>query len=149
MASSFVRPLPARLVQGSEQWTNGSGKQQLSGRGAVLSYVQALADDNPDYRLALYVTEDLMLLAPFAVSPDAGGSMPTEELISQGRQLGAAGFLLVERGKHSARIVDDDFLSELSRLRSTSRELGVPLLDYLMVAGTEIESVGGIRGSRQ
>ena len=148
MSDKLPQRRPLRELKGqSAEWHEGEGGERLAGRTAVLSYVETLGGDLMEDCLALYVTDDLRLLASYAVARSSSGALPAGELIAEGKRLGAAGFSLVEPESNPGRMLDEGLLAETSRLRSITSELDIPLLDYLVITGDEILSIGGIRKS--
>lgn len=140
----LVRPLQ-ELKAHIAEWNEGAAGRWLRGRAAVLSFVESLGGDLTEDCLAIFVADDLRLLASYAVARSSSGALPAGELIAEGKRLGAAGFLLVEPKSDPGRTLDHRLLAETGQLRSLTRELDFPLLDYLIIDGNEVLSAGGIR----
>ena len=141
-----VEPLSQEWNEKSLEQSDSLGSPRLAGRAAVLAYVEAWRGDAALADcLVLYLTKHLKLLAQYKLSCAASGPIPTVALIAEGKKLGAAGFLLVEPNARRTRRIDKQLISETSRLRSISHEFDMPLVDYLIICGKEIMSVGGLR----
>jgi DNA repair protein RadC len=110
----------------------------------VRAYVASLGQEAHEWLLALYVEADLQLLAVETVGRGDISSckVPFWHLLSRAKLLGAAGFILVHNhpsGDPTASLSD---IRTTARLAHVSRELEVPLLDHIIIAGDEMTSVG-------
>jgi DNA repair protein RadC len=116
----------------------------LHGRLAVKSYVASLGRAAHEWLLALYVDVELQLLAVDTVAQGDVSScdIPTWHLISRGKALGAAGFILVHNHPSGDARASQSDIQSTCRLAHVARELDVPLLDHLVIAGDDMTSVG-------
>ena len=116
----------------------------IHGRYGVKAYVASLGQEAEEWLLALYVDEGLQLLAVDTVARGDVSSVAasTWQLISRGKTLGAAGFILVHNHPSGNPNPSQSDIRLTRRLAHVSRELDVPLLDHFIIAGDEIMSVG-------
>jgi DNA repair protein RadC len=63
-------------------------------------------------------------------------------LISRGKALCAAGFILVHNHPSGDATPSNTDLKATARLAHVCRELDLPMLDHIIIAGNEIKSVG-------
>ena len=116
----------------------------LHGRRAVRSYLASLGREAHEWLLALYVDEGLQLLSVETVKQGdvSGVDVPRWHLLSRGKALGAAGFILAHNHPSGDARPSQADIELTCRLAHVSRELDIPLLDHLVIAGEEIRSVG-------
>lgn len=113
------------------------------GRKAVKAYVQSLGEEANEWLLALYVDPHLQLIAVETVNRGQVDEVhvPFWKLMERGKALAAAGFVLVHNhpsGDPRPSLAD---IRLTVRLAQTSRDLDMPLLDHLIVAGEHIGEV--------
>jgi DNA repair protein RadC len=116
----------------------------LHGRMAVKAYVASLGAEAHEWLLALYVDAKFQLLAVETVAQGdvSSGDIPSWRLIDRAKALGAAGFILVHNHPSGDPTPSDSDIRATVRLAHVSKELDVPLIDHLIIAGDEIRSVG-------
>ena len=117
----------------------------VRGRGAVKSYVATLGAEAREWLLALYVDKDLQLLAVDTIGRGdvSGVHVNFGRILCRGHALNAAGFILVHNHPSGDPRPSKTDITTTARLAHASRELDMPLLDHLVIAGKEMMSVGG------
>lgn len=113
------------------------------GRLAVKAYVESLGQEASEWLLALYVDQELQLLAVDTVARGGISSceVPFWKLIDRGHALKAAAFILAHNHPSGDPTPSRRDIQTTERLASVSRDLDIPLLDHLIVAGDEIKSI--------
>jgi DNA repair protein RadC len=103
-----------------------------------------LSQEAHEWLLALYVDEHFQLLCVDTVARGDISSckVPFWKLIDRGHQLKAAGFVLVHNHPSGDARASQSDIQLTRRLAYVSRELEIPLLDHLIVAGTQVREVG-------
>lgn len=96
--------------------------------------------------LALFVDKELNLLAVHTVARRdvAGVNLPTAQIVCRGHALGAAEFFLVHNHPSGDPQPSKSDVRVTNRLRRLSAELEMPLIAHCIVAGSEIQTVGGL-----
>ncbi|MDB6098792.1 MAG: radC [Gammaproteobacteria bacterium] len=117
----------------------------LRGRNSVKAYVETLGSEVREWLLALYVDDDLNLLAVDTVGRGDVGSVKVglARILCRGHMLDATGFILVHNHPSGDPSPSPTDLQTTVRLRRTSEDMEMPLLDHLIIAGEEMVSVGG------
>jgi DNA repair protein RadC len=110
----------------------------------VKAYVASLGYEAHEWLLALYVDPSLQLLAVDNVGRGdvSGVQVPFWRLIDRGKALDAAGFILVHNHPSGDATPSKQDILITARLAHVSRELDVPLLDHLIIAGEQMMSCG-------
>jgi DNA repair protein RadC len=116
----------------------------VHGRAGVKAYVESLGEEAHEWLLALYVDAGLQLLAVDTVARGdvAGCDVPFWKLINRGHELKAAGFILVHNHPSGDPTPSHSDIRMTARLYHASRDLEMPLLAHLIIAGDEITQVG-------
>jgi len=117
----------------------------VRGRPAVKAYVESLGTEAREWLLALYVDEQLNLLAVDTVSRGDVSSVHVNisHILYRGHVLNAAGFILVHNHPSGDPRPSKADIEVTVRIARTSRELDIPLLDHIVIAGDTMHSVGG------
>lgn len=107
-------------------------------------YIDGLDDEPVEWVLAFFLAKDLRLIAIDPAVKGDSTSCPVDYagLICRGRQLGAAGFLMVHNHPSGRTKPSDIDIRTTQRLRRLSVELDMPLLDHFLFAGGELVRVG-------
>jgi DNA repair protein RadC len=115
----------------------------VHGRSAVKAYVASLGCESHEWLLALYVDAEYQLLAVDTVARGDVGScaLPVWKLLERGHRLPAAAFILVHNHPSGDPRPSWSDINTTNRLAHVSRELGIPLIDHLIIAGTGMMSV--------
>jgi DNA repair protein RadC len=105
--------------------------------------VESLGQEAHEWLLALYVDGHLRLLGVDTVARGGVSDCPVPfwKIISRAHAINARGFVLVHNhpsGDPRPSLADIQVTRRLARI---SRELDVPLLDHLIVAGNELGEV--------
>lgn len=113
-------------------------------RAALLEYVHWLSDETHEWLLAFYVDALLNLLSVETVAKgDVGGvAIDVGKILCRGRALRAEGFLLVHNHPSGDARPSKADIAVTVKLRRTSEEMDMPLLDHFIVAGGQMRSVG-------
>jgi DNA repair protein RadC len=116
----------------------------LHGRARVKSYVAWLGQEAHEWLLALYVDDKLHLLAVDTVACGDVSSCraPIRPIIVRAHQLGASGYILVHNHPSGDPTPSRADIEATVKLARVSSELGVPLLDHLIIAGDTMTSCG-------
>jgi DNA repair protein RadC len=116
----------------------------VHGRAAVKAYVGSLGEEAHEWLLALYVDGQMQLLAVDTVAQGdvSGCEVSFWKLISRGKALRAAGFILVHNHPSGDPRPSLSDIRLTRRLAHVSHELAVPLLDHLIIAGDELIEIG-------
>ena len=116
----------------------------VRGRGAVKAYVATLGQEAREWLLALFVDKDLQLLAVDTIGRGdvSGVHVSFARILCRGHALNAAGFILVHNHPSGDPTPSADDIRTTARLAHASRELDMPLIDHLVVAGERMVSVG-------
>lgn len=117
------------------------------GRSAVHAFVASLGSRADESLLALFVDDELELLAVDLVERGDIGSCPVPcwKLIDRARALGAAGFVLVHNQPSDDPAPSRADIQATRRLAQLSHELDVPLLDHFLVVGGEMREIADWR----
>lgn len=117
----------------------------VRGRRAVMQYVASLGEETHEWLLALFVDSDLNLLAVDTIARGSVSGCPISfaRILCRGHALNAAGFILVHNHPSGDATPSSDDINITRRLRHTSVEMDLPLLDHFVIAGDEMRSVGG------
>lgn len=118
----------------------------LRDRSALKRYVASLGSETSEWLLALYVDNDLNLLAVDTVGRGDISSVRVNfgSILGRGHALQASGFILVHNHPSGICQPSSDDIRFTSRLRWLSQELDLPLLDHCILAGEELVSIGGL-----
>lgn len=113
-------------------------------RAALFEYVRSLSEATHEWLLAFYVDIELNLLATETVAKGGLDGVPVDfgAILCRGRALGAKGFLLVHNHPSGDPTPSKTDIALTQRLRRTSAEFEMPLLDHFVVAGGEMMQVG-------
>lgn len=116
----------------------------LRGKSAVLPYVESLGEEAHEWLLALYVDEELNLLAVDTVAQGDIGSciVPFGKIISRGFHLRAGGFVLVHNHPSGDPTPSETDIRTTVRLARVSRDCDMPMLCHYVVANGELRTVG-------
>lgn len=117
----------------------------IRGRAAVRSYVASLTEEAHEWLMALFVDDELSLLAVDTIARGDVSSCKVNfaRILCRGHALKAAGFILVHNHPSGDPTPSSDDIKVTSRLRRASVDLELPLLDHLIIAGEHMMSVGG------
>lgn len=115
----------------------------MHGRAAVKAYVASLGGEAHEWLLALYVDAQYQLLAVDTVARGDVGScpLPLWKLMERGHTLPAAAFILVHNHPSGDPRPSSSDLRTTARLAYLSKELDIPLIDHLIIAGDKMMSV--------
>lgn len=104
------------------------------------AYVATLGQETREWLLALYVDENLQLLAVDTVARGDISSckVPFWRLISRGHELKAAGYILVHNHPSGDPRPSTDDILVTRRLEDLSRDAEMHLLNHLIIAGDDI-----------
>ena len=107
---------------------------------AVRAYVESLGTETHEWLLTLYVDTRLNLLAVDTVARGDVSSCPIPfwHIFQRGHALGAHAFLLVHNHPSGLARASSEDIRVTKKLQWLSRELDLPLLDHLIIAGNEI-----------
>lgn len=113
-------------------------------RSAVKAYVESLGQEAAEWLLALFVDKELNLLAVDTLARGDVSSCRVNfgQILGRAHALNAAGFILVHNHPSGNPAPSQDDVRVTARLRHLSRELELPLLDHLIIAGDEMKSMG-------
>lgn len=116
----------------------------LRGRAAVKGYVAGLGEEAREWLLAFFVDEHRQLLAVDTIARGDVSSCPVNfaRILWRGHALQAAGFILVHNHPSGDPTPSQSDIRITARLAHVARELDIPLLDHLIIAGEEMTSVG-------
>lgn len=116
----------------------------VRGRAEVQSYVETLSEEMREWLLALFVDNDLNLLAVDTVARGNISScrVPFATILCRGHALSATGFILVHNHPSGNSTPSKDDIRITRRLRQASEDLDMPLIDHFVIAGGEMLSVG-------
>lgn len=118
--------------------------QHIKNRETVFAYVKSLSDETHEWLLALYVDSYLNLIAIETVARGGLSDVTANPgaILCRGRALGAQGFVLVHNHPSGDAAPSNADIAFTQRLRQTSAELDIPLLDHFIVAGGKMNVVG-------
>lgn len=116
---------------------------RLHCRSAVADYVASLAEETYEWLIALYVNQDLDLLAVDTIARGSTSECPINvgTIICHGARIGAAGFFLVHNhpsGDSRPSLTDRQATMRIARI---ARELDLPLIEHFVVGSHWMESV--------
>lgn len=116
----------------------------MRGKKEVRAYVESLGKEAHEWLLALYVDVALQLLAVDTIARGDISScrVPFARILCRGHSLKAAGFILVHNHPSGDAMPSHLDVRTTVRLAHASRELEIPLIDHLVIAGDEMNSVG-------
>jgi len=105
--------------------------------------VESLGEEAVESLLALYVDAELNLLAADTIAQGEVGSstLPFARIIRRGRALGATAFILVHNHPSGDPTPSLSDVMVSGRLYRDSKELDLPLLAHLIVAGDDLVDV--------
>ncbi len=114
------------------------------GHGAVRAYVDSLGEEAHEWLLALFVDDNLQLLAVDTLARgDVGGVLvPIQRIIVHACQLKAAAFLLVHNHPSGICEASSADLSATRKLVRLGDDMGIPMLEHLIVTKDGMKSVG-------
>lgn len=120
-----------------------AAKWHIRDRRELEAYVSSLAEETHEWLLAFFVDDDLNLLAieTMARGDVTSCAVDIGRIYCRGRSLGARGFFLVHNhpsGDPTPSQTDRMVTARISRLTT---ELGLPLLDHVIVARNGIVSM--------
>ncbi len=106
--------------------------------------MQSLGLEAREWLIALYVDIQLNLLMVDTIAQGATTSCSVSfpRILWRGHQLGAAGFILVHNHPSGDARPSTDDIRTTVRLKRTSEEMELPLLDHFIVTRDEIRSIG-------
>lgn len=115
----------------------------IRGRNSVRQYVASLGEEAREWLLALYVDSHFQLLAVDTVARGSVGScsVPFWKLFHTGHALAAAGFVLVHNHPSGDPTPSRSDIEVTRQLYLTGRNLEMPLLDHLIIAGDMMRSI--------
>ena len=115
----------------------------VRGRAQVKAYVATLPLETREWLLAMFVDQDLNLLAVDTVGRGdiAACRVPFAKILCRGHALKASGFILVHNHPIGDPTPSTADIEMTRRLRWTSEELDMPLLDHFVIAGDEMTRV--------
>ena len=113
-------------------------------RASLFEYVRSLSGDTHEWLLAFYVDKCLNLLSVETIAKGdvSGVAIDVGKIICRGRALSAKGFLLVHNHPSGDSRPSKADIFVTVKLRRTSEEMDMPLLDHFIVAGGQMRSVG-------
>jgi DNA repair protein RadC len=113
------------------------------GRAAVRSYVASLGEETYEWLLALFVTDGYRLLAVDTIARGAVSDCEVNfgRILFRGHQLKASGFVLVHNHPSGDPKPSYSDMRVTARLAHVSKELDIPLIDHLIIAGDQMSSV--------
>lgn len=116
----------------------------LRGRQAVKDYLSSLGAEAEEWLLALYVDTELNLLMVDTIAQGTVSSCVVRfpRILLRGHELGAAGFILVHNHPSGDPTPSAEDFRTTARLRRTSEEMELPLLDHFIVARDAIRRIG-------
>ena len=116
----------------------------IKNRASVFEYVKSLSDEMHEWLLALYVDGNLHLLAIETVARGGVSDVTIDigKILCRGRALRAHGFILVHNHPSGNVAPSRADIVFTQRLRQTSAELDIPMLDHFIVAGGEMKAIG-------
>jgi DNA repair protein RadC len=116
----------------------------VRGRKAVKSYLESLGTEAREWLLALYVDKDLQLLAVDTIAQGdiSGCKVNFAHILCRGHRLKAAGFILAHNHPSGDATPSDSDIRTTVRLAHAARELDMPLLNHVIIAGDQMTSVG-------
>jgi len=115
----------------------------IRGRNSVRQYVESLGEEANEWLLALYIDEYFQLLAVDTVARGDVGSciVPFRKIFSRGHSLNAHGFLLVHNHPSGDPTPSRPDIEVTKRLFDTAKNIEMPLVDHLIIAGDRMHSV--------
>ena len=116
----------------------------LRGQSSVKDYVESLGAETCEWLLALYVDNELNLLAVDTVARGDIGNCPVSisRILWRGHELKASAFVLVHNHPSGDPTPSRDDIKVTARLRRTSEDMELPLLAHFVLSGDEMRSVG-------
>lgn len=116
----------------------------VRGRSAVKSYVESLGSETREWLLALFVDANLQLLAVETIARGGLSECPINlgRILIRGHTLSASAFILVHNHPSGDATPSAADIRATRHIAYIARELDIPLLDHLIVAGSEMSSVG-------
>ena len=116
----------------------------LRGFPALRDYVASLPEETHEWVLALYVNAELDLLSVETIARGSisGATINIGYLMSRGRKLEAAGYVLVHNHPSGDPTPSRDDINITRRLIDVSEACGLPLLCHAVVAKGGIKRVG-------
>jgi len=116
----------------------------VRGRQAIKAYVESLGSEAREWLLALYVDEQLNLLAVDTVSRGDVSSVTVKmsHILHRGHMLEAAGFILVHNHPSGNPTPSKADIEVTTRLSWTASNLGIRMFDHIIIAGDKMVSVG-------
>ena len=125
-----------------------TSRQKLRDRKATRRYVEEMDASSHGQLYVLYLNGALDLIGAMRwlgeSAPELGHE--TGNILKHGEAIGAAGFILARCDPGATYHPDPLIISAVSKLRSLSAELDLPLLDYLVFPAGQPVSVGGPQG---
>ena len=130
---------------GDAKWSQLPGRRQkLKDREAIRRYLDDI-DGAQGQLCVLYLNGALDLVRAMKWCSEGAPSLgdETRNILGQGEAIGAEGFILARREPGEEYHPDRRTVLAVSKLRSLSAELDLPLLDYLVFPVGQAVSVGG------
>lgn len=117
---------------------------RIRNKDDLRAYIDGLDNEPIEWLLAFFVAKDLRLIAVEPAAKGDASSCPVDNagLICRGRQLDAAGFLLVHNHPSGRAEPSNADIEITQRLRRLSLELNMPLLDHFIFAGGKLVRIG-------
>ena len=111
---------------------------------ALHAYVESLADETYEWLLALYVDDQLNLLSVDTVARGGVGECHVDIglIYCRGRAVGAAGFFLAHNHPSGDPTPSQADREVTHRLRRLSSDLGLPLIEHVVIAKGGMRLVG-------
>lgn len=116
----------------------------VRGRREVKAYVETLGAETHEWLLALFVDEELNLLAVDTIAKGDVSScaVPFARILCRGHALKASAFILVHNHPSGDTTPSQSDTEMTVRLSRASRELDMPLLGHFIIAGDQMVDVG-------
>lgn len=116
----------------------------IRGRNGVRDYVASLGLERIEWVLALFIDDQFNLLSvqTVALGDEAGVEVNLPQIVCRGLALQATGMVLVHNHPSGLARASSDDLRVTRRLRFLANEMGLRLLDHLIVAGDQLVPVG-------
>ena len=122
-----------------------ASRERLRNRTAIRRYIERIDGNCLGQQCVLYLNDALDLIGAMRWCDESAPKLAHETgyILRHGEAIGAVGFILARSDPGETHRPDPLTISSVSKLRSLSAELDLPLLDYLVFPAGEPVSVGG------